>query len=243
MNKPDSPAVAVPDAPARNLAPPVEPATLPARVLQERRLIHAEPSGRRLADAFREIRTRLLGVAGRGNLVTLVCAVSPRSGGSFVARNLALAFALPESRSALLIDCNLRHPDQHCALEVDPSRGGLLDYLEHPSLGLENVLYRTGIPRLRLIPTGSRRELAGEYFSSFRMRALLDSLRSRYPDRNLFLDGPAVRGAPEVRTLGELADAIILVVGHGRDTPAAIQRALSKFDPDKLAGVVLNELP
>ena len=55
----------------------------------------------------------------------------------------------------------------------------------------------TGIPRLRLIPVGRQREMSAEYFSSFRMRALIDSLRSRYPDRYLFIDGPAVKGSPE----------------------------------------------
>jgi Mrp family chromosome partitioning ATPase len=73
------------------------------------------------------------------------------------------------------------------------------------------------------------------------MRALIDSLRSRYPDRYLFIDGPAVKGSPDARILADLADFIVLVAGRGRDTPAAIQQAVSNFDPNKLAGVVFNE--
>lgn len=211
--------------------------------LEERRLIHREESVRHQSDAFREIRTRLLGIAGQQNFVTLVVSVSPRSGGSFVTRNLAAAFAFDEAKTSLLIDCNLRYPNQHKALGIEPRTGGLIDFLEQPSLGIEPVLYRTGIPRLRLIPAGKARENSSEYFSSFRMGTMLDSLRCRYPDRYLFLDGPAIKGSPDARILSDLADFIVVVAGYGRDTPTAISQAVTNFDPEKMAGVVFNHLP
>ncbi len=76
---------------------------------------------------FREIRTRLLALGGATNFVTMVVPVSHRSGGSFVARNLAAAFAFDETKTSLLIDCNLRYPSQHTALGVKPTEGGLID--------------------------------------------------------------------------------------------------------------------
>ncbi|MEZ5461176.1 CpsD/CapB family tyrosine-protein kinase [Dokdonella sp.] len=227
----------------RSIARIVEPNALAPVALEERRLIHREESVRRQADAFREIRTRLLALGGEHNFVTMVAPISPRSGGSFVARNLAAAFAFDEAKTALLVDCNLRHPSQHTELRVDPVNGGLIDYLDHPSLGVEKILYHTGIPRLRLIPCGRQREMGGEYFSSFRMRAMLDSLRSRYADRYIFLDGPAVKGSPDARILADLVDFVVLVAGSGRDTPASIQKVVANFDSTKLAGIVLNELP
>jgi Mrp family chromosome partitioning ATPase len=228
---------------SRSIARIIEPHTLTTRTLEERRIIHRDESAREQADAFREVRTRLLALGGTNNFVTLVAPVSHRSGGSFVARNLAAAFAFDEAKTALLIDCDVRHPVQHTALGVKPAEGGLIDYLEHPALGVEKILYHTGIPRLRLIPAGKPREMSAEYFSSFRMRAVLDSLRSRYPDRYLFLDSPPVKGSPDARILADLADFIVLVVGYGRDTPAAVAQAASIFDPNRFAGVVFNQLP
>jgi protein-tyrosine kinase len=206
-------------------------------------LAPAQLEDRRLIDAFREIRTRLLWLGGEHNFVTLVVPVSPDSGGSFVARNLAAAFAFDEFKTSLLIDCNLRYPAQHKALGVDPVSGGLIDYLEHPSIGIQSALYPTGIPRLRLIPAGKLRENSGEYFSSFRMRAVVDSLRCRYHDRYLFLDGPAIKGSPDARILSDLADFVVVVAGYGRDTPAAITQAVANFDSNKVAGVVFNNAP
>jgi protein-tyrosine kinase len=211
--------------------------------LEQRRMIHREESVRQQSDAFREIRTRLLGLAGPQNFVTLVVSVSPGSGGSFVACNLATAFAFDEAKTSLLIDCNLRYPDQHRKLGVSPATGGLIDLLELPKVGIDSIIYRTGVPRLRLIPAGKVRENSGEYFSSFRMRTLIDSLRCRYSDRYIFLDGPAIKGSPDARILSDLADFVIVVAGYGRDTPSAISQSVANFEPGKLAGVVFNQSP
>lgn len=209
--------------------------------LEQRRMIHREESVRPQADAFREIRTRLLAMAGQQNFVTLVVAVSPRSGGSFVARNLAAAFAFDDAKTSLLIDCNVRYPSQHKAMGIEATRGGLTDLMDHPAIGVETILYHTGVPHLRLIPAGSARESGSEYFTSFRMRTVIDSLRSRYADRYLFLDGPAIKGAPDARILADLADFVVVVAGYGKDTPGAITQALTHFEPSKLAGVVFNQ--
>lgn len=207
--------------------------------LEDRATIYRGESARREVDAFRELRTRLLAVA-EGNFITLVAPVSLGSGGSFVARNLAAAVAFDESKSAILVDCDLRFPSQHTTLRLGEAEEGLIDYLESRQDNVDQILYDTGVPRLRLMPAGKPRETGSEYFSSVRMQLLLDTLRTQ-PAAHIFLDSPPVRGAPDARILADLADVIILVAGYGRDTPAAISHAAASFDPNKFAGVVFNE--
>lgn len=209
--------------------------------MQDRSIISPSSMGHPVVDAFREVRTRLLAAANDTNIVTLVAPVSRGSGGSFVARNLAAAFALDEAKSAVLVDCDLYRPTQHTTMRIDPFKGGLVNFLEDPATFIADMLYETGIPRLRLIPAGSLPTRNIEYFSSFRMRLLVDSLRSRYPDRYLVLDSPPVRGAPDARILAEIADVVVLVAGYGRDSPDDIARAAANFDPSRFAGVVFNE--
>lgn len=226
---------------SRSIAPrPSGSTALTPLQLEDRATIYRGETARHEVDAFRELRTQLLSVA-EGNFITLVAPVSRGSGGSFVARNLAVAVAFDESKSALLVDCDLRHPSQDQTLRVTAANGGLIDYLDDEESDAENFLYDTGVPRLRLIPAGKSRETGAEYFSSFRMRLLLDSLRSQYPNCHLFLDAPPVRGAPDARILADLADVVVLVAGYGRDTPAAIAQAAANFDPKKFSGVVFNE--
>jgi protein-tyrosine kinase len=228
---------------SRSIARMKEPHALTRRQLEERRLIHREAGARAPADAFRELRMRLLSLGNSDNFVTLVASVSPGSGGSFVARNLAAAFAFDSAMTALLIDCNLRYPVQHAALGVDPVDGGLIDYLEQPGHGVQEIIYGTGIRRLRMIPAGHAHESSAEHFSSFRMKALIVSLRSRYADRYLILDGPALRNSPDARILSDLADFVVVVAAYGRDTATAINQAVAGLDPKKLVGVVFNHPP
>lgn len=208
--------------------------------MEGRSLIQRSASFAPEVEAFRDLRTRLLAMA-NGNFVTLVAPVSRGCGGSFVARNLAAAMAFDETKSALLIDCDLRNPSQHLTLDIDPEHGGLTDLLEAQEAHFQEGVYKTGVPRLRLMPSGKSREIGTEYFSSVRMRLLIDSLRSRYPDRYIFLDAPPVRGAPDARILADIADVVVLVAGYGKDTPAAIAQAAANFPPAKFAGVVFNE--
>lgn len=225
----------------RSISRITETTTLSPAQMQERAIVSPTSVGQPLVDAFREVRTRLLAAANDTNIVTLVAPISRGSGGSFVARNLAAAFVFDEARSAVLIDCDLYRPSQHSTMQVDPFKGGLVNYLEDPATFIADMLYETGIPRLRLVPAGSSPTRNTEYLSSFRMRLLVDSLRSRYPDRYLFLDSPPVRGAPDARILADIADVVVLVAGYGRDSPEDIARAAANFDPNKFAGVVFNE--
>lgn len=223
----------------RSIAPRTGTTALTPLQLEDRATIYRGESAQREVDAFRELRTRLLAVVA-GNAVTLIAPVSAGSGGSFVARNLAVAMAFDESKSAILVDCDLRHPSQQATMRINANKGGLMDYLEDRESDAEAVLYDTGVPRMRLLPTGASRENGAEYFSSFRMRLLLDTLRAEHP-AHIFLDSPPVRGAADARILADLADVVILVAGYARDTPAAIAQAAASFDPGKFAGVVFNE--
>ena len=206
----------------------------------ERGLIHSTASATPDVEAFRELRTSLLATM-EGPFVTLVAPVTHGCGGSFVARNLSAAFALDKNKTALLVDCDLRHPSQHATLRIDASRGGLVDYLEQDEVDLEDVLYETGVPRMQLLPTGKTSEDGTEYLSSLRMRLLLDALRCNHPKHYVFLDGPPVLAGPDARILSDIADVVVLVAGHGHDTPAAIARAAASFDPAKFAGVIYNQ--
>lgn len=228
---------------AQSLARPGGGPALSVGQLEDRRLIHRNESMREQADAFRELRTRLLAAGGDRNFVTLIAPVRHGSGGSFVARNLAAAFAFDESKTALLLDCDARHASQQAALRIDAAGGGLMDYLGDPDRNLADIIYATGLPRLQLIPVGSARETTGEAFTSLRMRAMIDSLRSRHADRYLIIDSPPVEGSPDARILSELADLVVVVAGYGRVTPDAIDKAVAVFPPEKIAGVVFNHRP
>lgn len=139
-----------------------EPRRLTHDDLDERRIIYPESRNRALVNRFRDLRTKLLEVSGGNNFTLVVSGASSGAGSSFVALNLAAAFAFDQAKTALIIDCNLREPSLHSTLDVMPETG-LTDFLDDPDYDISRILYPTGIPRLRLIPAGSRRETPAEF--------------------------------------------------------------------------------
>ncbi|MDX1754877.1 MAG: polysaccharide biosynthesis protein [Marinobacter sp.] len=216
-----------------------EPRTFTNDDLDERRIIYPESVNRKLVNHFRNLRTKLIEISAGNNFTLVVTGAAEGAGSSFVALNLAAAFAFDQSKTALVIDCNLREPSLHSTLDIMPEMG-LTDFLDEPDYDIARILYPTGIPRLRLIPAGSRRETPAEFFTSFRMKQFLQAVRRRYPDRFIILDTAPISDSPDARILSELCDYTMLVVPHGRLTPISIEQAVTSFSEDKFVGAVIN---
>ncbi|RBP25678.1 exopolysaccharide/PEP-CTERM locus tyrosine autokinase [Marinobacter pelagius] len=216
-----------------------EPRRLSHDDLDERRIIYPESPNRQLVNRFRDLRTKLLEASGGNNFTLVVSGASSSAGSSFVAFNLAAAFAFDQAKTAVVIDCNLREPSLHSLVDVAPEYG-LTDFLDDPDFDVASILYPTGIPRLRLIPAGSRREVPAEFFTSFRMKQFVQAVRRRYPDRFIIFDTAPISESPDARILGELCDYAMLVVPHGRVSPTTAEQAALAFHPQKFVGAVIN---
>ena len=217
-----------------------EPAVVGDDVLSTHRWVYPDMREERVANAFRNLRTRLLQKLGDDKRIVMVTGVSERAGASFVARNLAAAVTFDEGKTALLIDCHMRLPGP--ALPGTPVSPGLTDFLESEVMPVEDVIHAIGVPRLRVIPVGARRESGAEYFTSDKMLALLVALKQRYDDRFIFLDAPPVADSADARILSALCDGVVLVVPYGGAFESDIAAA-AKAVGDKLLGVVLNDQP
>jgi protein-tyrosine kinase len=215
---------------------------LSAEELWERGLIHPGHTEEPAVQVFRELRTKIIQQSQGQNAVILVAAVSKGNGGSFVARNLGAAFAFDSAKTALLVDCNFRSPGVHRLLP-DASLPGLADYFENPEIDVSKIIHPVGIARFRAIATGSLREIPAEYFVSMKMRRLMDSLRERYRDRFIILDGPPMSDIADARILSELSDYVLVVARHGRTTNAQIESGLNAISNKKLLGIVFNDEP
>jgi len=228
---------------SKQIAKMAEPTILTARELDAQKIIHPYMDNQRLLNKFRELRTKLLkpgpGSLRSANSVTLVTSVSPNGGATFTALNLAAAVALDESKTALIIDCNLEKPSMHDRVYLQPEYG-LTDFLRGDMDGVDSIIYATGIARLRLIPAGGDRERSTEFFTSPRMRAFLDIVKRRYADRHIFIDAPPVLTSADTQILASLCDRALLVVPYGRAFKSQVMSAIDVIGEDKLAGVILN---
>lgn len=210
--------------------------------LDRQHLIYPGMEDKSALDEYRNLRTRLLQRSAGENAVTMVSGIGVGSGATLAAANLAIAFALDSAKTALLVDCHIKEPrlGQLMNIETGP---GLTDYLMDESMGVEAILYQTGIPRLRFIPVGSHFESGQEFFTSFRMKAFVRALKARYPDRFLIFSVPPLDDSADSRILADLCDLAMLVVPYGRVTESRLLEAANVVGKEKLAGVVLNRVP
>ena len=208
--------------------------------LEDLKIIHPGMARASVLHAFRELRTNLYKLSqGKDNFVLLVTSVVPGGGASFVSMNLGAAIALDESKTSILVDCNIYHPSLHRILPIDLDFG-LVDYLENVTLELKDVIYSTGVRRMRLIPAGNQRQPGAEFFTSSRMRRLIGELRERYRDRHVIIDAPSLGVSADARILAEICDYVLLVVPSGRALQSQIAAAIEAIGEAKLAGIIFN---
>lgn len=207
--------------------------------LEKLKIINGSMGNVKILNTFRELRTQLLKKNDKKNFVCMVSSISHGGGASYVAKNLAAVFALDKAKTSMLIDANLYSPGLD-ELIIGEAETGITDYLSNGSLHIKDVVYATGIPRLRVIPIGDNSEGAAEYFSSEKMQNFIEEIRTRYTDRYIFIDAPPVVDSSEARILTEISDMVLLVVPHGRATKDQIETAIASVDKEKLVGLVYN---
>jgi len=112
-----------------------------------------------------------------------------------------------------------------------------------PVVETSEVVYASGVPRLRVVPVGNNKEGGTEKINSERMREFFFEVKSRYPDRYIVVDAPSASDYDaELRILTELCDFVVLVVPYGKATEAQVNAAIEKIGTNRLAGVVYNQL-
>jgi Mrp family chromosome partitioning ATPase len=219
-----------------------QPERISEQDLARNKIIYPEMEDGRVLNAFRELRTKIIQKSIGGSGLIMVTGVGAGAGASFVARNLAAAFAFDASKTALLLDCNLKNP-QFAAIGGDGSNLGLTDYLESDDVPVEKIIHPAGIDRFRLIPSGAQCEVPAEYFTSLKMSKLLTQLKQRYPDRYIVLDTPPITESADTSIVAELCDHVLLVVPHGKVTAGQVEAAGKAVGLNKLVGVVFNNEP
>lgn len=210
--------------------------------LIEKRFVHAEMKDNQLVDRYRNIRTKLLTTKSsnkKDNFVTLVTSVVPSESSSMIAANLAAAFSLDEAKTTMLVEANVNRPYLNELFEQSKEKG-LIDFLESDGWETSKVLHKTGISRLRFVPSGLKRENSAEYFTSKKMKSFVEELVNRYPDRYPIINAPSVIDSADTRILIELCEKVVLVVPYGKCSDEEVMQAALAIGEKKLAGVILD---
>ena len=234
-------------------AKPAHPAGRTARTLRvDRGRLRQQsmimPDGERsaIAESFRRIKRTILANAADPKVgapppnLVLVTSASPGEGKTFCAINLAISIALEVDRSVLLVDADAAKPGVPQALGLEADKG-FMDVLLDRRIDLAEVMWKTDIPRLTLVPVGTVHKHATELLASDAMHELLREMAERYHDRIIIFDSPPLLAASEAGVLASQMGQIVVVVEAGKTSEAALKDALGRIDASRVAGLLLNK--
>jgi protein-tyrosine kinase len=173
------------------------------------------------------------------NLIVVTSAVAGE-GKTFVSTNLAMSIAMELDTSALLVEADILRPTVMARMGLQPRRG-LLDILTDDRLELADVLLRTNINKLSLLPAGSRSMQTTELLASTRMGEFLDELATRYSDRIVVFDAPPLLLTSEARVLASRVGQVVVVVEAGRTPHTVFSQALATLEACPVVMTVLNK--
>lgn len=200
-----------------------------------------------IAEEFRIIKRPLIANAfgqgaarvKNGNLIMITSSL-PGEGKSFCAINLAISMAMEMDRTVLLIDADVAKPriPEYLGIHADK---GLLDVLQDKDLKLSDVLIRTDISKLTVLPAGRTYKRATELLASAAMTRLIEDIGNRYPDRIILFDSPPLLATSESSVLATHMGQIVMVVEAERTSQEAVREALSHIQSCEVVGMLLNK--
>ena len=202
----------------------------------------------RLSEEYQTIKRHLIANTVSGMLATkapknliMVTSSVPSEGKTYTSMNLALSIALEVERTVLLVDVDIMKSDLSKLFGV-ANRTGLYDVLGHPDLGVEDVMYRTNVPSLTLLPAGTIRKQVTENLAGQAMFDLTREIAARYPDRLVIFDCPPVLATSSANALAPLVGQIMLVVESCKTTRQTLNHALSVMGDIPITGLLLNKV-
>jgi exopolysaccharide/PEP-CTERM locus tyrosine autokinase len=200
----------------------------------------------RLADEFRSIKRPLLtnardqGAAPvkRGNCIMVTSALEGE-GKTFVSCNLAMSIAGELDHRVVLVDADVLRPTVLHRFGLPPS-AGLLDLLTDKAIQMSDVLLRTSIDKLSILPAGTPRHNADELLASESMRKLIEEMSERYPDRIVVFDAPPLLLSNEARVLASQVGQVVVVVAAEQTRQSVLLDALASIDACPVVMTLLN---
>ena len=174
-----------------------------------------------------------------GNLI-MVTSSLPGEGKTYCAINLAMSIAMELDHTVLLVDADVARPSVLRSLGL-PAHRGLMDILLDDKIDMADVMLRTNVDTLSILPAGTSTPRATELLASSSMSSLVDEIAHRYPDRIVIFDSPPLLLTSESRVLASHMGQIVMVVEAQTTTQHAVKEALHQLEGYQNVNLIYNK--
>jgi receptor protein-tyrosine kinase len=176
-----------------------------------------------------------------GNLI-MVTSAKAGEGKTFCAVSLAMSIALERDLTVLLVDADVAKPDIPNVLGIENQKG-LVDLIADDDLDLSDLLIRTDLDNLTILPAGRQHHLATELLASEKMDRFVEEIARRYADRVIIFDSPPVLMSSVPSVLALHVGQILFVVEAERTVQQSIDTSLGLISTCKNVSLLLNKAP
>lgn len=161
-------------------------------------------------------------------------------GKSFTSINLAMSIAYEYNYTVLLIDADVTKKMVSSVFGVKKEEG-LVDYLNGNSADLSELILKTNIPKLNVLPSGSSSEHVTELYNSNKMDDLAKELSCRYNDRVIIFDTPPILQDSSSEAIKNIIHQVLFVVEAEKTPQHIVKKALEVISDVGDVGLVLNK--
>lgn len=215
--------------------------------MREAGMVTAASGRTSLLEDFRVIKRPLLKRAfneasapGRPNNLIMVTSSLPGEGKTYCAINLAMSIAMELDHTVLLVDADVARPSVLRTLGL-PAQRGLMDILIDDKLDFADVMLRTNVDTLSILPAGTSTPRATELLASSTMSNLVTEIAHRYPDRVIIFDSPPLLLTSESRVLAGHMGQIVVVVEAQTTTQHAVKESLRQLEGCSNVNLIYNK--
>jgi exopolysaccharide/PEP-CTERM locus tyrosine autokinase len=174
-----------------------------------------------------------------GNLIMITSSVAGE-GKTWCSINLAMSIAMELDHTVLLVEADVARPSVLRTLGL-PNQRGLMDVLVDDKLDVADVMLRTNVDTLSILPAGTSTPRATELLASSTMSALVREIAHRYPDRIVIFDSPPLLLTSEARVLAAHMGQIAVVVEAEETTQRTVMDALARLEGFNNVNLIYNK--
>ena len=214
---------------------PDAPASVQLNILEQAGMVVARRTRTRISEEYRIAAGRILralheapGSEGARN-VLMVTSARPGEGKSFTALNLAGSIAQNGPDQVLLVDVDSKARPLSDQLGLGDA-SGFLDAVADPALRLDDLVRRSAIPNLAILPVGNRDTgPVSHNDAAVSIRPIIPAIQRisrRFPRHLIVLDTPPCLSTSDPHAIAPHVAEIVMVVEAERTQKAEVEAAI-----------------
>jgi protein-tyrosine kinase len=197
-------------------------------------------------DQIKTLRTQVLKKLEKiGSNIIMITSANPGEGKTFTSINLGVSIAQELDRTVLVVDADLKNPAKdHYDFATDffsmKVETGLADVLLG-TIQMDDALINPGIEKLTILPGGNYLHNSAELLGSPQMELLVKDIKTRYKDRIVIFDTPAVLSCADPIQLTKFVENVLFVVEEEKTSAEDIRQSMKLLSDINIIGMIINK--